>query len=132
VLFLLDTNICSYILRQRPPSVLKRFQAVGLKHLATSSVVLGELHFGCARHPQGDRIRQEVNDFVSRLQVLPWDEAAAIAYGDLRAHLERQGTPVGAMDLMIGAHALAVGATLVSNNTRHFERMPGLRLEDWV
>ena len=131
-MWLLDTNICSYVLKQRPTSVLQRFVAVGPDHLATSTVVLGELLFGCARHREGDRIRREVEDFTSRLQVLPWNAAAATAYGDLRAHLERSGSPVGAMDLMIGAHALALGATLVSNNIRHFERMPGLKLENWV
>lgn len=131
-MWLLDTNICSYVLRQRPPSVLQRFNAVGADQLAISSVVLAELLYGCARHPQGERIRGEVDDFVSRLAVLPWDAAAAVAYGDLRAHLERQGTPVGAMDLMIAAHALSLDATLVSNITRHFARIPSLKLEDWV
>jgi tRNA(fMet)-specific endonuclease VapC len=131
-MWLLDTNICSYILKQRPPSVLQRFSEVGAEHLATSSVVLAELLFGCARHPDGARIRREVEDFVSRLPVVPWDAAAASAYGDLRAHLERQGTPVGGMDLMIGAHALALGATLVTNNVRHFARMPGVQVENWV
>ncbi|MBC7542385.1 MAG: type II toxin-antitoxin system VapC family toxin [Candidatus Sericytochromatia bacterium] len=131
-MWLLDTHICSYILKQRPPSVLTRFTAVGAEHLATSTVVLGELLFGCARHPDGERIRREVEDFVSRLQIVTWDEAAARAYGDLRAHLERSGTPVGGMDMMIGAHALALGATLVTNNVRHFECMPGLQLENWV
>lgn len=131
-MWLLDTNICSYVLRQRPPSVLQHFNAVGADQLAISSVVLAELRDGCARHPQGERIRGEVDDFVSRLAVLPWDTAAAVAYGDLRAQLERQGTPVGAMDLMIAAQALSLDATLVSNNTRHFARIPSLKLEDWV
>ncbi|MBC7541942.1 MAG: type II toxin-antitoxin system VapC family toxin [Candidatus Sericytochromatia bacterium] len=131
-MWLLDTNICSYILKHRPPSVLQRFSEVGAEHLATSTVVLGGLLFGCVRHPDGERIRREVEDFVSRLQIVPWDDAAARAYGDLRAHLERSGMPVGGMDLMIGAHALALAATLVTNHVRHFERMPGLQLENWV
>ncbi len=105
---------------------------MGAEHLAISTVVLGELLFGCARHPDRARIRREVEDFVARLKVLPWNEAAANAYGDLRAHLERHGTPVGGMDMLIGAHALGLGATLVTNTIRHFERIPGLKVENWV
>jgi tRNA(fMet)-specific endonuclease VapC len=131
-MWMLDTNICSYILRQRPPSVLLRFQAVGPDQLSISSVVLAELHYGCSRHPQGDKIRRDVDDFASRLRVLDWDEAAARSYGDLRAYLEAAGTPIGAMDTMIAAHALSQKANLVTNNERHFERVPELMLENWV
>jgi tRNA(fMet)-specific endonuclease VapC len=131
-MWMLDTNICSYILRQRPPSVLQRFRQVPEDQLSMSSVVLAELQFGCSRHPQGDVIRRDVEDFASRLLVLDWTDATARAYGDLRVHSEKAGTPIGAMDLMIAAHALSLDATLVSNNTRHFERVPQLRLENWV
>lgn len=129
---MLDTNICSYVLRRRPASVKQRFDEAGPDVLAISSVVLAELLYGAARHPDGAVIRREIRDFVSRLQVLPWDEAAAEHYGDLLAGLERRGRPLGAMDLMIAAHARSRGATLVSNDVRHFERVEGLLVANWV
>jgi tRNA(fMet)-specific endonuclease VapC len=123
--------LCSYVLRKRPPSVKVRFDRAGADNLAISSVVLAELYYGAARHPKGADIRSEVDDFASRLRVIPWDEAAADRYGLLRAALERSGTPIGCMDMLIAAHALSLDATLVSYNARHFENVPGLKLENW-
>lgn len=130
--YMLDTNICSYVLRERPPSVRKRFERAGAGNLAISTVVLAELYFGAARHPKGAAIRREIDDFASRLDVLPWDEAAADHYGEVRASLERKGTPIGAMDLMIAAHARSIGATLVTNDTSHFSKVSGMKLANWA
>ncbi len=130
--YMLDTNICSYILKNRPPSVKARFDELGCDVLALSSVVLAELYYGAARHPKGLAIRRDIDDFSSRLDVIAWDEAAAEHYGAIRAALEKEGNPVGAMDMMIAAHARSRGATLVSNNTRHFQKVPGLIIADWV
>jgi tRNA(fMet)-specific endonuclease VapC len=130
--YMLDTNTCSYVLRRRPASVKERFDEAGAEALAVSAVVLAELLYGAARHPAGAAIRREIGDFVSRLAVLPWDDAAAEHYGDLRAELEKRGKPLGAMDLMIAAHARSCGATLVSNDVRHFRRVKGLLVANWV
>jgi tRNA(fMet)-specific endonuclease VapC len=130
--YMLDTNICSYVLRSRPPSVRARFDAAGPGALAVSTVVLAELLYGAARHPKAAAIRREIADLVSRLTVIPWDEAAAEHYGVLRAALEKDGTPLGAMDMMIAAHARSLGAALVSNDVRHFDRVEGLLLANWV
>ena len=130
--YLLDTNICSYVLRSRPPSIKARFDEAGDGALAISTVVLAELCYGAARHPQAVAIRREIADLVSRLAVLPWDEAAAEDYGALRATLERAGRPLGAMDMMIAAHARSAGLTLVSNDVRHFDRVEGLSVANWV
>ena len=130
--YMLDTNICSYVLRSRPASVKARFDEAGPDALSVSAVVLAELLYGAARHPAGAAIRSEIRDFVSRLAVLPWDEAAAEHYGDIRAELEERGRPLGAMDLMIAAHARSRGATLVSNDVRHFRRVGGLLLANWM
>jgi tRNA(fMet)-specific endonuclease VapC len=130
--YMLDTNICSYVLRSRPPSVKARFEKTGPGALAVSTVVLAELLYGAARHPKAVAIRREIADLVSRLTVIPWDEAAAAHYGALRAALEKAGTPLGAMDMMIAAHARSLGATLVSNDVRHFDRVEGLRVANWV
>ena len=130
--YMLDTSICRYVLRSRPPSVKARFEKTGPGALAVSTVVLAELLYGAARHPKAVAIRREIADLVSRLTVIPWDEAAAEHYGALRAALEKAGTPLGAMDMMIAAHARSVGATLVSNDVRHFDRVEGLRVANWV
>jgi len=130
--YMLDTKICSYVLRDRPPSVRKRFEKAGAVNLAISTVVLAELYFGAARHPKGDAIRREIDDFASRITILPWDENAADHYGEIRAVLEKKGTPIGAMDMMIAAHARSIGAVLVSNDVSHFDKVRGLRIANWV
>jgi len=133
MMWMLDTNTCSYVLRRRPIEVKERFDVVGHEHLSISAVVLAELLFGAERHPtRGNEIRQDIADFRARLRVLPWSEPAAACYARIRAHLQRLGTPIGNMDLLIAAHALAADAILVSNNTAEFARVPGLRIEDWV
>jgi tRNA(fMet)-specific endonuclease VapC len=129
---MLDTNICSYVLRSRPASVRARFDEAGPGALAISTVVLAELLFGSARHPNAAAIRQDIGDLASRLDVVPWDEAAAEHYGAIRAALEMRGTPLGAMDMLIAAHARSRGATLVSNDVRHFDRVDGLLTANWV
>ncbi|HEX2770666.1 MAG TPA: type II toxin-antitoxin system VapC family toxin [Geobacteraceae bacterium] len=132
MLYMLDTNICSYILKKRPPSVKAHFDAVGNEALAISTVVLAELYYGAARHPKAVVIRREIDDFAARLSVIPWDESAANHYGAIRAALEKNGTIIGAMDMMIAAHARSLDAILVSNNTRHFEKVPDLLIANWV
>jgi tRNA(fMet)-specific endonuclease VapC len=113
--------------------VKERFDAVGHANLAISVVVLAELLFGAERHPTRSKtIRGEIEDFRQRLRVLPWSEEAAWAYAQIRAHLQRHGTPIGNMDLLIAAHARAENAVLVTNNTGEFARVPNLRLEDWL
>ena len=132
MLHMLDTNICSYILKNHPLKVRDRFHEVGNDGLSLSTVVLAELYFGAARHPQGVTIRQEIDDFATMLTVIAWDEAAADHYGNIRAALERDGSPIGAMDMMIAAHARSLKATLVTNNTKHFEKVPGLSITNWL
>lgn len=129
---MLDTNICSYILRARPASVLARFKAHDAGRIAVSEVVAAELCYG-AEKVGGARavaIRADVDDFLSRLQLLPWQ--GRHAYAQVRHHLAARGTPIGNMDLLIAAHALTLGATLVTNNVTEFQRVPGLALENWA
>jgi len=130
--YMLDTNICSYILKSHPLSVKAHFEQVGTRDLCISTVVLAELYYGAARHPKGPTIRKEIDEFVSRLAVIPWDDIAADHYGGIRATMEKNGTPIGAMDMMIAAHARSQGATLVSNNIQHFNKVPGLLIANWV
>jgi tRNA(fMet)-specific endonuclease VapC len=128
---LLDINICIYIINARPPAVLARFQEHRLGDIGVCSVVVAELSYGVAKS-RSARNRQALEMFLAPLKVLPFDDAAAWAYGDLRAELERRGTPIGSLDLMIAAHALSQNALLVTHNTREFAQVSGLQLADWA
>ncbi len=132
MLYMLDTNICSYILKNHPLSVKERFDEIGADLLAISSIVLAELYYGAARHPKGIAIRREIDDFTSRLKIISWDELAANHYGSIRTSLEKNGTPTGSMDMLIAAHARSRKATLVTNNTKHFEHVPELLIANWL
>lgn len=130
-MILLDTNICIYIINNRPPEVLARFHRFRLGEIGISSIVAAELAYGVAKSGSA-RNRSALEMFLAPLEVLPFDEKAIWAYGALRADLERQGQAIGAMDTMIAAHALSIDAILVTNNTREFARVNGLRLDNWV
>jgi tRNA(fMet)-specific endonuclease VapC len=128
---LLDTNICIHVINAKPPGVLARFRQHRMGEIGICSVVAAELAYGVAKSGS-TRNREALEMFLAPLIILPFDEAAFWVYGDLRAELERQGTPIGALDTMIAAHALSQQSTLVTNNTREFARVSGLRLENWV
>lgn len=130
-MILLDTNICIYIINARPAAVLARFHAHRLGDIGVSSVVAAELAFGVAKSGSA-RNREALQMFLAPLAILPFDEAAVWVYGDLRADLQRRGTPIGSLDTMIAAHALSQQALLVTNNTREFAQVPGLQLDNWV
>ncbi len=130
-MILLDTNICIYIINAKPPSVLARFQQYRMGEIGMCSVVAAELAFGVAKS-DSPRNRQALEMFLAPLTILPFDAKAAWVYGDLRTELERRGTPIGSMDTMIAAHALSQQATLITNNTREFSKVPGLQLDNWV
>ncbi len=130
-MILLDTNICIYIINTRPPEVLVRFHRYRLGEIGLSSVVAAELAYGVAKS-HSERNRKALEMFLAPLEILPFDEAAVWAYGELRATLEARGQPIGSLDTMIAAHALSLDAVLATNNTREFSRVEGLRLENWV
>ena len=131
-MYMLDTNICIHVLRRRSDKLRRKFKAI--KGLSISSVTYAELCFGIAKGDHALRAERlyQLGLFVSRLQLLTWDRAAAEHYGEIRALLERQGTPIGNNDLLIAAHARSLGAVLVTNNTREFSRVADLTLEDWL
>lgn len=130
-MILLDTNICIYIINTRPAEVLARFRRYRLGDVGLSSVVAAELAYGVAKSAS-ERNRQALEMFIAPLEIAPFDERAVWAYGALRAELERRGQQIGALDTMIAAHALSLNAVLVTNNTREFSRVDGLRLENWA
>jgi tRNA(fMet)-specific endonuclease VapC len=129
--YLLDTNIVIYVLKQRPLSVLPRFNE-NAGHMAISAITLSELLHGAEKSQARAKSLHLIEDFCSRLEVLPYDANAASHYGNIRAHLERQGQPIGVNDLHIAAHARSQGLILVTNNQSEFARVEALRLENWV
>lgn len=130
-MILLDTNICIYIINAKPPAVLARFHQFRLGEIGLSSVVAAELAYGVAKSGSA-RNRSALEMFLAPLEIMPFDEHAIWAYGELRADLERRGQSIGSLDTMIAAHALSVKAVLVTNNTREFSRVKDLSLENWV
>ncbi|MXN73594.1 PIN domain-containing protein [Burkholderia sp. 4701] len=134
-LYMLDTNICSFIMRERPPAVVSRLQScVDAQHrIVVSAVTYAEMRFGAIGRKASPKHADLVTAFVARLDgVLPWDPAAIDAAAAVRADLAARGTPIGANDTSIAGHAIAAGAVLVTNNTREFGRVAGLALEDWA
>ena len=130
-MILLDTNICIHIINAKPPAVLQRFKGYRMGEIGVCSVVAAELAYGVAKSGSV-RNRQALDLFLAPLAIMPFDEAALWVYGDLRADLERKGTPIGALDTLIAAHALSLQARLGTNNLREFEQVPGLQLDNWV
>jgi tRNA(fMet)-specific endonuclease VapC len=129
--YLLDTNIVIYVLRQRPIEVLSTFNT-NASRMAMSSITLAELMYGAEKSSRMSENLAAVEDFCSRLQVLPYGAKAAQHYGTIRTVLEKIGQPIGVNDLHIAAHARSEGLVLVTNNMGEFARVPGLELENWV
>jgi tRNA(fMet)-specific endonuclease VapC len=129
--YMLDTNICIYVMKNYPPKLQERFNRLA-EQLCISSITLGELHYGAERSTRRLENLQAVEHFTARLEVLPFSPKAAIHYGQVRAELDRLGKPVGSLDMLIGAHARAEGLVVVTNNVREFRRISGLRVENWV
>ena len=129
--YLLDTNFCIRVLRDRPASARRRFND-NAEALVISTVVLMELLHGAAKSARPAENRRAVEDFAARLEVLAFDSAAADHAADIRADLERKGTLIGAYDLLIAGHARSRGLTLVTGNLAEFRRVEGLRAEDWL
>ena len=128
---MLDTNTCIAIIKRKSPQVLKRLDACQVGEVGISWVTLAELEFGVAKSQHLEKNRAALDEFVLPLEIAGFDRDVARVYGQVRAALEKKGTPIGALDLLIGAHALAQGATLATNNTREFSRIKGLTIVDW-
>ena len=129
--YLLDTNIVIYTMKNRPQKVRRAFKAQQGR-MGISSVTLGELVFGAEHSQQVERNLADIEALTARLEVLPFDEAAAYHFGQIRAELYRKGRPIGPYDMMIAGHARACGLKLVTNNVKEFERVQGLIVENWL
>jgi tRNA(fMet)-specific endonuclease VapC len=129
--YMLDTNICIYVMKKYPHDLKEKFNLLA-EQLSISSITLGELHYGAEKSPRRADNLTAIEHFVARLEVLPFGAKAAVHYGQVRAELERAGTPCGPHDMQIGGHARSEGLIVVTNNLREFSRMPGVRTENWV
>jgi tRNA(fMet)-specific endonuclease VapC len=132
MIYMLDTNICIYAMKQKPEKVLQRFKQELNSGICISSITLAELEYGMKRSSDPVRNEQALLRFLAPLTVLPFGSAAASVYGEIRADLQSKGTPIGPLDMLIAGHAKAEELILVTNNVREFERVPGLEIENWA
>lgn len=130
--FMLDTNTCIYIIKRKPPEVIDRLKQTEISKIGISSITLSELTYGVSKSSRPEQNRIALAQFIAPLEVLPYNDDASQYYGDLRAHLEKLGTPIGALDMLIGAHALSIACTLVTNNEKEFVRIPELKIVNWA
>lgn len=130
--YLLDTNICIYLIKRRPAGVLEHLQKCEPGDIGLSSITVSELEYGVHKSTRQRENRLALAEFAAPLEILPYDDQAAARYGEIRFALEQQGLPIGAMDLLIAAHALSRHLTLVTNNEREFRRIPSLKVVNWV
>jgi len=130
--FMLDTNICIYIIKQKPPDVIERFYKTEISEIGISSITLSELLYGVSKSSKPEQNQFALTQFIAPLDILSYDDEAAQYYGELRVYLEKQGRPIGSLDMLIAAHALSTNYVLVTNNEKEFTRVPKLKIENWV
>lgn len=130
--YLLDTNICIYIIKKMPEQVIERLRHTRISEVGVSSITLSELEYGAAKSSRPAQNKLAIVEFLAPLEILPYDDMAAQEYGKVRAYLEKQGTPIGSMDMLIAAHALSLNCILVTNNEREFRLIPTLKIQNWA
>jgi tRNA(fMet)-specific endonuclease VapC len=129
---MLDTNICIYLIKKQPIGVLKKLAEHKISEVGISAITVAELEYGVDKSALPDKNRDALAEFLAPFEIMPFDERASIEYGRIRAFLERKGKLIGAMDMLIAAHAQSLGVTLVTNNAKEFKRVPHLQVENWV
>lgn len=130
--YMLDTNICIGLIRLQPPKLLRRITRCEPGDIGVSSITIAELAFGANKSNQVEQNLTALEQFLLPIEIADFDQQASAAYGFIRAYLEREGKIIGSMDMLIGAHALSLGAILVTNNVDEFQRIPKLKVEDWM
>ena len=132
LIFMLDTDICIYIIKRKPTSVFKRFVSLQPGQLVMSAITFAELMNGAKKSRHVKSNLEKLNALGELLDIRPFDKQAAVSYGDVRSRLEKSGEPIGSNDLLIAAHALSLGCPLVTNNEKAFRRVQGLKIENWA
>jgi len=130
--YLIDTNICIYIMNKRPIGIIHKFKQFDVGEIGVSTVTVSELQYGVAKSKNRRLNEQRVQEFLSPIEILPYDENATTIYGDIRLQLEKSGEPIGPLDLLIAAQALSGNLVLITNNEKEFKRVPKLKVENWV
>jgi tRNA(fMet)-specific endonuclease VapC len=130
--FMLDTNTCIYIIKRKPPDVIERFKLTEISQIGISSITMSELLYGVSKSSKPEQNQIALIQFIAPLEILSYGGEAAQYYGELRAHLEKQGTPIGSLDMLIAAHALSIDCTLITNNEKEFIRIPNLKIDNWA
>lgn len=130
--YLLDTNICIYLIREKPRRVIEQFETAVVGDVAISAITVAELWCGVGKSQYRQKNQQALGKFLLPLVIVDFDEDAAVAYGKIRSELERAGRPMGPLDTLIAAQSVSLGLTLVTNNEKEFARVPGLVLENWA
>jgi len=130
--YMLDTNICIYIIKRKPVKVIKHLKKIPFPNIGISSITLSELEYGVEKSQRKAQNKIALAQFITPLEIAPYDELAAKHYGEIRVLLEKRGQPIGTLDLLIAAHALSLNATLVTNNEKEFRKVTGLTVENWT
>ena len=131
-MWMLDTNVCIALIKRQPPGLIQHIRRRKVGEIVLSSITLAELRYGASKSRQVEQNQSALDQFLLPFQLMSFDDAAAECYGRVRAALEQGGTPIGPLDALIASHALSVHATIVTNNTREFQRVAGLKVEDWL
>ncbi len=130
--YMIDTNICIYIIKQKPQNVIRRFRESKISEIGVSSITLSELEYGVMKSAKPEQNRIALAQFIAPIEILSYDDTAAQHYGEIRAYLERQGTPIGSLDMLIAAHALSLKSILITNNETEFKRVSNLKIKNWA
>ena len=130
--YMLDTNTCIYIIKKKPLDVIERFNKIEISQVGISSITLSELLYGVSKSSKPEQNQMALAQFVAPLEILAYGDEAVQYYGRIRAFLEKQGTPVGSLDMLIAAHTLSLDCILVTNNEKEFNRIPELKIDNWV
>ena len=131
MLLLLDTDICIYLIREQPTTVVARFNEYAVGDIGISTITLAELEYGVSKSSKPAKNKDALDQFTTPLVIADFDRAATVSYGKLRTALEKKGQMIGGMDLLIAAHAVSLNMPVVTHNVREFTRVPGLRVETW-
>ncbi|MCX7016411.1 MAG: type II toxin-antitoxin system VapC family toxin [Candidatus Sumerlaeota bacterium] len=132
MMYMLDTDMCVYLINRKPAGAIRRLTRTAIEEVCISAITLSELEYGVSKSSRPDENKLALAEFLAPIQVAPYDDMAAQEYGRLRARLGKQGAPIGSLDTLIAAHALALGCALVTNNEAEFKRVPGLRIQNWA
>jgi len=130
--YMLDTNICIYIIKKKPIKVLKQLKKTKSDDVCISSITLSELEYGIQKSAFPEKNKLALTEFLIPLTILPYNELAASEYGKIRAELEKTGNVIGSMDMLIGAHALSANLSLITNNIKEFKRIKNLKIKNWI